>query len=139
MTVLATGTAADGTTWELDVSGDAEDLHTMVRQVRPDGARPWGIGCAGPALSPGRRVTVGTGVADDALQTFVARVSVEVRAVVVTLSDGTREDLVLHGDAAELGARLAVLIYDRDLDIHRVDLLGRDGQVLPEEHRPEAV
>ena len=133
MAVFATGTAADGTTWELEVSGDASDLHTMVRQRRPDGREPWGIGAAGPALPPGRRIMVSTGVADDALQTFIARVSAEVRAVVVTLSDGTREDLVLHGDAARLGARVAVLVYGRELDIHRVDLLGHDGQVLLEE------
>jgi hypothetical protein len=37
MAVLANGTAAEGTTWELDVSGDARDLGTMVRQTRPDG------------------------------------------------------------------------------------------------------
>jgi len=133
MAVLATGTAADGTTWELEVSGDAGDLHTMVCQERPDGRRPWGGGCGGPAVQPGRRVTVSMGVADGALRTFIARVSVDVRAVVVTLSDGTREDLILHGDPTELGARVAVLLYDRELDVHRVDLLGHDGQALPEE------
>jgi len=133
MVQLATGTAADGTTWELDVSGGAEDLHTMVSQKRPDGRTPWGGGCGGPAVPPGRRVTVSMGVADDAMRTFIARVSADVRAVVVTLSDGTREDLILHGDPAELGARVAVLLYDRELDVHRVDLLGHDGQTLPEE------
>jgi hypothetical protein len=133
VTVLASGTAADGTTWELDVSGNARDLSTMVSQRRPDGRTPWGIGCAGPAVEPGRRVKVCVGVADDALRTFIARVTPDVRAVVVTLSEGTREDLLLHGDPVRLGARVAVLVYSPDLDVHRVDLFGHENEVLPEE------
>lgn len=133
MTVLASGTEADGTTWELDVAGDARDLSTMVLQKRPDSRRPWGIGCGGPAVEPGRRVKVCVGAADDGLRTFIARVTPDVRAVVVTLSEGSREDLVLHGDPVRLGVRIAVLVYRSDLDIHRVDLIGHDGHVLPDE------
>jgi len=40
---------------------------------------------------------------------------------------------VLHGDAARLGARVAVLVYPPDLDVHRVDLFGHEGEVLSEE------
>ena len=133
MTVLVSGTEADGTTWELDVSGDARDLSTVVSQRRPDGTRPWGIGCGGPAVEPGRRVMVCVGAADEALRTFIARVAPDVRAVVVTLSDGSREDLVLHGDPERFGARVAVLVYRSDLDVHRVDLIGHDGHVPPDE------
>ena len=134
MTVLASGTEADGTTWELDVSGDPHDLSTMVSQRRPGGRTPWGLGCAGPAVEPGRRVKVCVGVADDAVRTLIVRVTPDVHAVVVTLSDGTREDLVLHGDPTRLRARVAVLVYPPQLDVHRIDLFGYEGEVLPEEH-----
>lgn len=63
---------------------------------------------------------------------FLARVAADVCAVVVTVSDGTREDLVLHGDPEFWGARVAVLVHPRQLDIHRVDLIGSDGSPLPD-------
>ena len=62
----------------------------------------------------------------------IVRAAADVRAVVATLSDGTREDLSLHGDAEEFGARLAVLVYPAELDLHALVLLDGDGLELPD-------
>lgn len=132
VTVLAIGSGTDGCTWELDVSGDRRELVTMVNVTLADGQTPWGTGCAGPPVYPGSRLNVCTGSADEGPRTFIARVTPDVRAVVVMLSDGTREDLVLHRDVDSLGARIGVLVYPRELDIHRVDLADNDGSPLPE-------
>ena len=105
MTVLARGAGPDATRWELNVSGDVDDLRTMVNVTLADGRRPWGSGCGGPALYPGKRINVCIGSSDHTPSTFLARVTADVRAVVVTMSDGAREDLMLHGDADQLGAR----------------------------------
>ena len=105
----------------------------MVSVTLLDGHSQWGMGCGGPATHHGERVNVFVGVGDRGPRMFIARVTSDVRAVVVTLSDGTREDLVLYGNHEQLGARIAVLVYRRDLDIHRVDLVGFDGATLANE------
>ena len=69
--------------------------------------------------------------ADRGPHLMVLRVAVDVRATVATLSDGTSEDLRLHGDVNQLGVRVAVLIYSRELDLHRLVLLDHHGQELP--------
>ncbi len=132
MTVLARGTEIDGTTWELDVSGGPSMLSLSVSATLVDGQRQWGSGSSGSAVHRGNRIVVTTGSNDTGPLTFIASVAPDVRAVVVTLSDGTREDLVLHGDPDRWGARIAVLLHPRDVDIHRVDLFDADGAPLPE-------
>jgi hypothetical protein len=129
---LAHGAGPEGFRWDLEVHGDADELFTSVEITLVDGRTPWGTGCGGPALYPGSRLNICTGSDDTGPRTFIARVASDVRAVVIRLSDGTREDLVLHGDPDELGARIAVLVYPRELDIHRVELLAVDGTALPE-------
>lgn len=131
--MIAHGDGHDGATWDLDLDGDATELFTMVKVTLANGRTPWGSGCGGPAIYPGRRINVCTGSSDTGPNTFIARVAPDVRAVVVKLSDGTREDLTLHGDPDQIGARVAVLVYQRDLDIHRIDLLAIDGTILPEQ------
>ncbi|MHA3700546.1 hypothetical protein ACXR2U_00040 [Jatrophihabitans sp. YIM 134969] len=130
MAVIGGGALEDGGRWELDVEGDADDLLTTVHVTRPDGHRPWSLGCGGPALHPGARLNLCAGSTDEGPSTVIARVADDVAAVVVMLSDGTREDLVLHGDPAALGARVAVLVHPASLDVHRIDLLDRDGREL---------
>ena len=63
---------------------------------------------------------------------MVLRVAADVRAIVAILSDGTRQDLRMWGDVNRLGARAAVLIYPRELDLHRLLLLDHRGQELPD-------
>jgi hypothetical protein len=132
MSVIASGYSVDGDIWHLAaaVNRATGELTTDVAIELPDGSRPWGGGCGGPPVSPGRRVTTYSGVADFGPRTFVARVTADVRALIVTLSDGTREDLQLHGDIGEFGVRIGVLVYPRRLGIHRVDLIGTDGETL---------
>ena len=82
---------------------------------------------------PSRRVATFVGRSGPSSHLVIVRVADDVRAVVATLSDGTREDLALHGDAAILGVRVAVLVYPPDLDLHRLVLLDTLGQELPDE------
>ena len=132
MSVIASGYSADGDIWHLDaaVDRDTGELATSVVIELPDGSRPWGGGCAGPPLPPGRHITTYSGAADFGPRTFIARVTADVRALIVTLSDGTREDLQLHGDISALGAHVGVLVYPRHLDIHRLDVIGANGEPL---------
>jgi hypothetical protein len=135
MSVIASGYSVDGDIWQLDATVDRDTGHlaTSVAIELPDGSHPWGGGCAGPPVPPGRHITTYSGAADVGPRTFIARVAAEVRALIVALSDGSREDLQLHGDISELGARVAVLVYPRHLDVHRLDVLGANGDIL----RPE--
>ena len=132
MSVIASGYSVDGDIWHLDaaVNRDTGDLATSVAIELPDGSRPWGRGCAGPPVPPGRHIDAYSGAADFGPRTFIARVAAEVRALIVTLSDGTREDLQLHGDISELGAPIAVLVFPRHLEIHRLDVIGANGDIL---------
>jgi hypothetical protein len=132
VTVIATGRTLEGDSWQLDVSTGSEpgELSTMVNVQLADGRSLWGGGCGGPAVYPGRRVSTYWGADDHGPRTLIARVTPDVRAVVVAMSDGTREDLILHGDVDALGARVAVLVYARGLDVHRVDLFGSSGEPL---------
>ena len=132
MSVIASGYSVDGDMWHLDAAVDrvTGELFTSVMIELPDGSRPWGGGCGGPSVATGRNITTYSGAADFGPRTFIARVNAEVRALVVTLSDGTREDLQLRGDITEFGARIAVLVYPRHLDIHRLDVVGTNGEPL---------
>ena len=132
MSVIATGYSVNGDVWQLDAEVDPNtgELATIVTIELPDGSRPWGGGCAGPPVPPGRHISTSSGVSDFGPRTFIARVTADVRALVVTLSDGTREDLQLHGDISEFGARVGVLVYPRHLDIHRVDVIGANREPL---------
>jgi hypothetical protein len=131
MTVVASGRTAEGDSWQLRVSTNADTgrLFTMVDIQLADGSNVWGGGSGG-VVAPDDRLSTYFGAAETGPRTFIARVTSDVRAVVVVLSDGTREDLVLHlvDDAPRL--RVGVLVYPRGLDIHRVDLVGHNGEPL---------
>jgi hypothetical protein len=133
MSLIGSGYSIDGDVWHLDAAANRTTGELTIDVVieLPDGSRPWGGGCGGPPVGPGRHISTYSGVADFGPRTFIARVTAEVRALIVTLSDGTREDLQLHGDISEFGARIGVLVYPRHLDIHRLDLIGIDGEMLP--------
>jgi hypothetical protein len=99
----------------------------MVDVQLADGTKVWGGGC-GDTVPPTTRVNTYMGAAETGPRTFLARVTAEVRAVVVTLSDGTREDLVLHRLPEHDAIRVGILVYPRGLDIHRVDVLDATGR-----------
>jgi hypothetical protein len=131
MSVIASGRTADADSWELRVSTDpvTGDLFTPVDVTAADGSKPWGGGCRGE-VPPAQRLNTYFGAADTAPRIFIARVTSDVRAVVVTMSDGTREDLVLHRVPVHHAIRVGVLVYPRDLDVHRVDLVDLNGDSL---------
>ena len=104
----------------------------MVQVVQTDGRR-WAAGSGGTALRDGRRIDTFAGRSGASSHLVILRLAPDVRAVVATLSDGTREDLRLHGDVERLGVRVAVLVYPAQLDLHNLVLIGADGRELPDQ------
>ena len=62
--------------------------------------------------------------------TLVLKLRADVRAVVVHLSDGTREDLLVGEDPHRPCLRWAVLLYPRHLDVRRIDVHDAHGAAL---------
>jgi len=129
--VVAEGLGTGGERWTLTTACSGRRRRTMAEVVEVDGRR-WGAGFGGPPLPPGRRLAIFVGRSGAGAHLVIVRAAADVRAVVATLSDGTREDLSLHGDAEEFGARLAVLVYPAELDLHGLVLLDGDGLELPD-------
>jgi hypothetical protein len=131
MGVVGTGCSAEGDRWTLTVDDFDRSVLTMLHVQTVDGRRQ--AAGSGSLLEPGRRFSTWTGLDDEGPHRILVFVSSDVRAVVATLSDGTREDLTLHA-ASKLGeVRVAALVYPRRLDLHRLVLLDRDGAELPDE------
>ena len=132
--MIASGRSVEADSWQLSVHTDPEtgDLFTMVNVQLADGSSVWGGGC-GDSVPPAKRLNTYFGAADTGPRTFIGRVTYDVRAVVVVLSDGTREDLVLHSVKDAPGLRVGVLVYPRDVDVHHVDLVGQSGEPLTAE------
>jgi hypothetical protein len=129
-TVLAEGLGTGGERWTLTAIPHGRRLQTMVQVVQTDGRR-WAAGSGGTALRDGRRIDTFAGRSGASSHLVILRLAPDVRAVVATLSDGTREDLRLHGDVERLGVRVAVLVYPAQLDLHNLVLIGADGRELP--------
>ncbi len=129
--VLASGFGSGGERWTLVATPGPGRLRAMVEVVEPTDRR-WVAGSAGPALPSGQRCATFVGRSGEGAHLVIVRVADDVRAVVATMTDGSREDLRLHGDAGVLGARLAVLVYPAGLDLQRLAVLGADGEELPE-------
>ena len=112
------------------VDGDASDLTTKLSVTTADGRQLWGLGSGGPVRPSMGHLRVTSGRNDAGPASLIIRAGPQVSALVVLLSDGTREDLVLHGDVERLGCRIAALVYPRHLDVHRIDAIGADGTTL---------
>lgn len=130
--VLGRGVTREGHAWLLTVEGTPENLTTMVQVSSAHGDRPWGSGMGGPALPPGRRLNIAWGNNDSGIGQHVVRVTADVEAVIVTLSDGATEQLVLFGDPARYGARIAALVLPRGVGVQRLVLLDSTGRELPD-------
>ena len=113
----------------METDPDTGDLTTVVSIQLADGSNVWGGGCR-DTVPPSKRLNTYFGAAETGPRIFIGRVTSDVRAVVVALSDGTREDLVLYSLEDAPGLRIGVLVYPRGLDIHRVDLVGYAGESL---------
>ena len=83
-------------------------------------------------LSPGMRLGTCTQHDNVGPDQIILGVADDVSVVVVTLSDGRRERLMLYSDPAHPGVSFAALVYPRNLDIHRIDLLDALGERLPD-------
>ncbi|MBM9466256.1 hypothetical protein [Nakamurella leprariae] len=130
MDVVAEGFSIEGDHWVLTVDGDARDLTTELSVTTAAGKRLWGLGSQGPGRPTAGHLELTSGSNDFGPTMLIVRASPLVRAIVVVLSDGTREDLTLHGDVTRLGGRLAVLVHPRRLDVHRIDAISADGSNL---------
>jgi len=73
-----------------------------------------------------------TGHDDVGPDRILLRVADDVSGVTVTLSDGRLERLTLYSDPTHPGVALAALVYPRNPDIHRIDLLDNLGEPLPD-------
>jgi hypothetical protein len=129
--VLASGIGSGGERWTLAATPGQGRLRAMVEVIEPSGRR-WVAGSGGPALPPGHRYATFVGRSGESAHLVIVRVADDVRAVVATLTDQSREELRLHGDAGVLGARLAVLVYPAGLDLQQLTVLGADAEELPE-------
>jgi hypothetical protein len=132
VTVLAEGRTAAGEHWSLTSEPSPLGRHLGVEVTSADGHPYWGTGCilgGGPQQDP---VHLTTGSDDDGPSTLTLAVRADVRAVVVLLSDGTREDLRLHPVPDRTDIRAAALVYPRRLDVHRIDLYDARGTRLPD-------
>jgi hypothetical protein len=63
---------------------------------------------------------------------IILRVAGDVTRATVTLSNGRDERLTLFPHPIHPGVMLAALVYRRNLDIHRIDLLDTSGEPLPD-------
>lgn len=132
MRSIAAGTTADGDWWDL--------------QAGPGGARPGG-GNYGPALMlyietiaghhvgggaadmelNGSHMVVATTVGDHGPRGWIVLAGEHVHSVWATLSSGAREPVVLYA-APELGRlRAGALLFERSLDVHRLDAFNAAG------------
>jgi hypothetical protein len=132
MTVLAEGRTAEGEHWTLTSEAAAGRATVGLHVTRADGHRFWGTGCGLRECPQSEPVHVTTGSDHEGPSTLLLQLRADVRAVVVTLSDGTREDLRVLAVPGRPDIRVAALAHPRRLDVHRIDLYDRSGTRLPD-------
>jgi hypothetical protein len=115
----------------LGADGDDSDPGTFLEVETPSGHHSKG-GYGSRSLAPGWRLATYTGHDDVGPNRIILRVAGDVAGVTVTLSDGRRERLTLYSHPIHPGVGIAALVYPRDLDIHRIDLLDASGEPLPD-------
>lgn len=131
MTVIGSGTSLEGDRWSLVTDVDDDDPIMWLEVETPHGQHSKG-GYGSPPLSPGMRLGKYTRHDDVDPDQIILRLAGDVAGVTVTLSNGRRDRLPLYSDPTHPGVGLAVLVYPRNLDIHRIDLLDASGEPLPD-------
>jgi hypothetical protein len=131
MTVIGSGTSLEGDRWVLGRDVHDGFSYTYLDVETPNGHHSKG-GYGSPPLAPGWRLETCTQHNDVGPDQIILGVAGDVARVVVTLSDGRRDQLTLYSDPTHADVRLAALVYPRDLDIHRIDLLDASGEPLPD-------
>jgi hypothetical protein len=130
--LLATGRTTDADHWSLTTELHPPGRHVGVGVTTAGGHRCWGTGCVLEQHPQTDLVQLTTGSDDAGPSTLIVSARADVRAVVVRLSDGTREDLQLHALPDRSDVRVAVLVYPRRLDVHRIDLYDAAGVRFPD-------
>jgi hypothetical protein len=131
MTVIGSGTSLEGDRWVLGRDSHDGDSYTYLEVETPSGHHSKG-GYGSPPLEPGMRLGTYTRHDDVGPNQIILSVAGDVAGVTVTLSDGRCDRLTLYSDPTHADVRLAALVYPRDLDIHRIDLLDASGEPLPD-------
>jgi hypothetical protein len=131
VTVIGSGTSLEGDRWVLGTDGDDSDPVTFLEVQTPSGHHSKG-GYGSRSLAPGWRLATYTRHDDVGPDQIILRVAGDVAGVTVTLSDGRRERLTLYSHPTHPGVGIAALVYPRNLDIHRIDLLDASGEPLPD-------
>ncbi|GAB3601668.1 hypothetical protein GCM10027586_04740 [Kineococcus gypseus] len=130
-TLLLSGTALDGAQWTLHAQDTPRGPGVVLDVRTASGRRCWGTAQRSTPLPPGQVIggAWSRGEADEPT-TWLIKLYADVRAVVVHLSDGTREDLRVVDDSHASGVRWAVLAHPPHLDVHRTDVYDTDGRAL---------
>jgi hypothetical protein len=123
VTVIGSGTSLEGDRWVLGRDSHDGGSVTYLEVETLNGHHSKGA-YGSPPLPPGWRLATYTRHDDVSPDQIILRVAGDVAGVTVTLSDGLRDRLRLYSDPTHTGVGLAALVYPRDLDIHRIDLLG---------------
>ena len=131
MTVIGTGTSLEGDRWSLVTDVGDDDPIMWLEVMTPSGHHSKG-GYGSRSLASAWRLATYTGHDDVGPDRVILRVAGDVAGVTVTLSDGRRERLTLYSHPTHPGVGIAALVYPRDLDIHRIDLLDASGGPLPD-------
>jgi hypothetical protein len=131
MTVIGSGTSLEGDRWVLGRDVSDGSSYTYLAVETPNGHHSKG-GYGSPPLPPGWRLNTCLQHDDVGPDQIILSLAGDVAGVTVTLSDGRRDRLTLYSDPTHTGVRLAALVYPRDLDIHRIDLVNASGEPLPD-------
>jgi hypothetical protein len=129
VSVLAEGRTAEGEGWQLVQQTDPQSDTVTVHLTSPDGHPYWSTGCGLPDRPLDGLVALTTGSDELGPAGLLLRLRTDVRAAVVLLSDGTREDL---RPLPARDDRVAVLVHPRRLEVHRIDLHDAGGTRLPD-------
>jgi hypothetical protein len=103
---VLSGTAAGGLRWVVAVSGDDDDLLTML-QIYRDGQQVAGSGFGGPGLYPGSVINEWRGQTDDLPFFVMARTAPIVDRVIATTGRGSEIVLELSPLVERFGLRFA--------------------------------
>jgi hypothetical protein len=104
---VLSGTADGGLRWVVAVSGDDENLSTMLHIYR-GGQQLAGSGFGGPGLYPGSVVNEWRGQTDDLPYFVMARTAPIVDRVIATTSGGSEIELTMSPLIDRFGLRFAV-------------------------------
>jgi hypothetical protein len=131
VTVIGSWTSLEGDQCVLGRDGDDRDSAIFLKVEPPHGHHSKG-GYQGRPLAPGMRLATYTRHDDVCPDQIILTVSGDVAGVTVTLSDRRSDRLTLYSFPTYPGVGLAALVYPRNLDIHRIDLLNASGEPLPD-------